>query len=98
MMSYFGLREWEFENSNIDRLASEIRSQHKFQETQNPNGIDDTEMIRDGSAVLPEKLSHLEFDMKTINWNEYFHHYLYGIKKYVFKEKDTKTSKTHYSR
>lgn len=28
----------------------------------------------------------LEFDMRTIDWNEYFFHYLPGIKKFFFKE------------
>lgn len=28
----------------------------------------------------------LEFDMKAIDWNEYFVHYLPGITKYFFKE------------
>ena len=61
MMSYFGKRQWEFENTNIQRLASKTKEM---------------------------KINHgtLEFDMKTINWEEYFHHYIPGIKKYYFKE------------
>lgn len=79
MMSYFGLREWDFENTNIDRLSAEIRSL-----TEN-NGVDNT---------------NLEFDMKTIDWEEYFVNYLPGIKKYVFKENSTNNEKClrHYTR
>lgn len=41
----------------------------------------------------------LEFDMRTIDWDEYFFHYLPGIKKYFFKEPvcDKKAIK-HYGR
>lgn len=38
----------------------------------------------------------LEFDMRTIDWNEYFFHYLPGIKKYFFKETVTKKCVAHY--
>lgn len=34
---------------------------------------------------LPQQRS-LQFDLRTIDWNEYFDHYLPGIKKYIFKE------------
>lgn len=89
MMSYFGLREWEFDNSNIDRLSSAIKSQQKMEAI--PNGIH--------NGPVPSQMgSDLEFDMKTINWNEYFYNYLPGIKKYFFKEKVSYSSKKHYSR
>lgn len=66
MMSYFGKRQWEFQNTNIQRLASKTKEM---------------------------KINHgtLEFDMKTINWEEYFHHYIPGIKKYYFKEDSAQT-------
>lgn len=80
MMSYFGLREWQFENTNIDRLASEIKKQ--------------------GGSNKFLHGANLEFDMQTIDWDEYFFHYLPGIKKYFFKEKpsDNATSLKHYTR
>lgn len=42
----------------------------------------------------------LEFDMRTIDWDEYFFHYLPGIKKYFFKESviDNRKSIKHYGR
>lgn len=88
MMSYFGLREWQYQNSNIDQLSTILRNQYR-------NGYNDKD---------PHKthLKHpdLEFDMRTINWNDYFYHYLPGIKKYFFKEKLTgnERCKKHYAR
>lgn len=40
----------------------------------------------------------LEFDIRTIDWNEYFFHYLPGIKKYFFKETVNKKCVAHYRR
>ena len=38
------------------------------------------------------------FDMKTIDWNEYFRNYIPGIKRYFFKEdcNDVKRLKSSY--
>lgn len=41
--------------------------------------------------------SYLEFDMRTIDWNEYFVHYMPGIKKYYFKDPVGDNNK-HYNR
>lgn len=73
MMSYFGLRDWKFENSNIINLSTVLQQGHK---------------------------NSLEFDMGTIDWNEYFLFYLPGIKKYFFKESysQIKESRKHYQR
>lgn len=59
MMSYFGLREWQFENKNIQKLSGKLQSKDK---------------------------EDLQFNMTAIDWIEYFHYYLPGIKKYLFKE------------
>lgn len=42
----------------------------------------------------------LQFDMTTIDWNEYFLSYLPGIKKYFFKENYSNLVHTqrHYAR
>lgn len=42
----------------------------------------------------------LEFDLKTIDWNEYFLNYMPGIKKYFFKENysNIERCKRHYRR
>lgn len=103
MMSYFGLREWQYQNSNINQLSTILRNQYR-------NGFN----VK--NAMLNEKVGHnnecvdrqmlrrkhpdLEFDMRTINWNEYFYHYLPGIKKYFFKEKlsGNERCKRHYTR
>lgn len=99
MMSYFGLREWKFCNENINELANLLKSQSKtcvqnrdsyrWQNaitSMNANGIDH----RNLNDSVHEKpfMQHrsLEFDMRTIDWKEYFFHYLPGIKKYFFKE------------
>lgn len=66
-MSFFGLREWKIENTNIQRLSEKI------------NAMKNTAM--------------LQFDMKTIKWEEYFKTYIPGIKKYHFKENPAKTAK-----
>lgn len=56
----------------------------------NSNEIESIETVGTnlhGSIVTPS-MHHrsLEFDMRTVNWKEYFFHYLPGIKKYFFKE------------
>lgn len=61
MMSYFGTREWEFTNGNVDRLLKCTRD-FKYEK------------------------GNLEFDIRKINWNEYFRNYIPGIKRYFFKE------------
>lgn len=101
MMSFFGLREWKFCNKNIDELANLLKSQKRNQTTDSyrwQNGIasihsNEKEHIKNDEAnshESNEKVSmhhrSLEFDMRTIDWKEYFYHYLPGIKKYFFKE------------
>lgn len=99
MMSYFGLREWHFRNENIDQLAELLKSQKNhlsMDEFKTPsNRCDDAtkpNVQSDGKTV------DLEFDMRTIDWNEYFYHYLPGIKKYFFKERLTNKCSKHYKR
>lgn len=103
MMSYFGLREWQYQNSNIDQLSKILRNQYR-------NGFNDKNATLSkniehnnkcvDSQILRRKHPYLEFDMRTINWDEYFYHYLPGIKKYFFKEKLTgnERCKRHYAR
>ena len=67
-MSFFGLREWKIENTNIQKLSSKI------------NAMKNT--------------SHMQFDMKTIKWEDYFKNYIPGIKKYHFKEISNKSTKS----
>lgn len=102
MMSYFGLREWKFCNENINELANLLKSQSKKNvHTRNittdayrwQNGIPSIKPTASGHGnsqdssenVLYQHRS-LEFDMRTIDWKEYFFHYMPGIKKYFFKE------------
>lgn len=61
IMSFFGMREWNFQNENIRRLTNETK---KF------------------------KFNHdnMDFDIKNIDWSEYFANYIPGIKRYFFKE------------
>lgn len=59
MMSYFGLREWQFENTNIQKMSGNLQTKDK---------------------------NELQFNIDNIDWIEYFHYYLPGIKKYLFKE------------
>lgn len=105
MMSYFGLREWQYQNSNIDQLSTILRNQYR-------NGYNGENVvlidklghntIKDNMSIQKVNKKHpdLEFDMRTINWNEYFHHYMPGIKKYFLKEKLTENEKCkkHYAR
>lgn len=65
IMSYFGLREWKFDNRNVERLWNAINQSH----------------------VLA---SQLPFDMRTIDWPEYFRHYLPGINRHYFNQTDPK--------
>lgn len=58
-MSYFGLREWKFENTNIQKVSGNLQAKDR---------------------------TDLQFNMDNIDWIEYFHDYLPGIKKYFFKE------------
>lgn len=95
MMSYFGLREWKFSNKNIDELATLLKTQSKHQTHQHSgleqqNGVNNNVQII-ANHTIHQKLnskpkSSLEFDMRTIDWDEYFCHYWPGIKKYFFKE------------
>lgn len=96
MMSYFGLREWQYQNTNIDELSTILRNQH-----QNGYNNDNLKMVEKfgqnehdtNMQRMHKKSPNLEFDMRTINWNEYFYHYLPGIKKYFFKENTTGNEK-----
>lgn len=61
--------------------------------------------IINGKCVTNNKFnrnaqSYLEFDMRTIDWDEYFFHYLPGIKKYFFKESmlDSKSCRKRYAK
>lgn len=101
MMSYFGLREWKFSNKNIDQLATLLKTQSKPQTYQH-NSLESAFSLQQQNGVhanvksiknhtIHNKLnskpkSSLEFDMRTIDWDEYFCHYWPGIKKYFFKE------------
>lgn len=120
MMSYFGLREWEFCNKNIDELANLLKSQSKLNLKKRyiatdsyrwQNGIasinsNDYEYIGNNDinsnhdSNEKDLMSHrsLEFDMRTIDWKEYFFHYLPGIKKYFFKEPITEKCVKHVRR
>lgn len=126
MMSYFGLREWNFHNQNIDQLATLLRLQQYHQRNSNKctnsnvsfacekinqselainnrNGfqIDSRHVYGKNSDCLNlQPHTYLEFDMRTIDWDEYFFHYLPGIKKYFFKERLTDNAKCikHYRR
>jgi fatty acyl-CoA reductase len=69
MMSFFGLREWNFGNENIKMLVEKTQKFHT-------------------------QKYHLEFDMRKINWNEYFHNYIPGISKYYFKESTTNAKRS----
>lgn len=100
MMSYFGLREWHFRNENIDQLAKLLKSPNNHMSTNEfkapANKCDSTTTIANGQR--DGKIVDLEFDMRTIDWNEYFYHYLPGIKKYFFKERLTNKCSNHYKR
>lgn len=115
MMSFFGLREWKFCNKNIDQLATLLKSQRKYHaQKQNgftnlirsQNGISQNSPLqrndsyRTADKSIYKAHSSLEFDMRTIDWDDYFSHYLPGIKKYVFKESipANKTCIKHYRR
>lgn len=61
IMSFFGLREWNFGNRNIQMLVEKTKN-------------------------FSYQRGSLDFDMRKINWPEYFCHYIPGIKRYYFKE------------
>lgn len=92
MMSYFGLREWHFRNENIDQLDKLLKSQN------NHLSMNESKNQSDGITQSGGKTVDLEFDMRTIDWNKYFYHYLPGIKKYFFKERLTNKCSKHYNR
>ena len=58
MMSFFGLREWNFGNQNVQRMVEKTRN---FK-------------------------NRLDFDLRNVDWKEYFRAYIPGIKRYYFKE------------
>lgn len=89
MMSYFGLREWQYQNSNIDQLSTILGNQYR-NGYNDKNAVSNAKIVHNNDCVSTHKTQQknpdLEFDMRTINWNDYFHNYLPGIKKYFFKE------------
>lgn len=103
MMSYFGLREWQYQNTNIDQLSTILRNQY-LNGCNDKNAVSNEKIGHNNDCVSTHKTQQknpdLEFDMRTINWNDYFHHYLPGIKKYFFKETLTgnEKCKKHYAR
>lgn len=58
MMSFFGLREWNFGNQNVQRMVEKTRN---FK-------------------------NRLDFDVRNVDWREYFRAYIPGIKRYYFNE------------
>ncbi|KAG5674307.1 hypothetical protein PVAND_004285 [Polypedilum vanderplanki] len=62
IMSFFGLREWNVRNRNIQALLEKTKNFHY-------------------------QRGDLDFDMRNINWHEFFRNYIPGIKRYHFKEK-----------
>lgn len=60
-MSYFGSRQWEIENQNIQKLSQKVKQ-------------------------LKNYSADLEFDMRKINWNDYFKNYIPGFRNYYYKE------------
>lgn len=66
------------------------------------NGIETIENVEtnlhDSNGNISMHYRSLEFDMRTINWKEYFFHYLPGIKKYFFKEPVTEKCVKHVRR
>ncbi|XP_059612936.1 fatty acyl-CoA reductase wat [Phlebotomus argentipes] len=70
-------------------------------------GLRDWKFANDNIRQLNGLISHrnrqlysLDFEMEKINWNEYFRHYIPGIKKYHFKEdaKNLQNTQLHYKR
>lgn len=61
IMSFFGLREWNVGNQNIQMLLEKTKN-FSFQ-----------------------RGSH-DFDMRNINWTEFFRNFIPGIKRYYFRE------------
>lgn len=76
MMSYFGLREWRFSNENISQLVKSMKFSEKSTIVQDSGA---------GVGVSDSMQKLLEFDMRAIDWNEYFIYYLPGITKYFYK-------------
>jgi alcohol-forming fatty acyl-CoA reductase len=68
MMSFFGLREWNFGNRNVEMLLEKTRN-FRYQH------------------------ANMDFDMRKINWEEYFRNYIPGIKRYYLKENIDKSSR-----
>ncbi|PZC72130.1 hypothetical protein B5X24_HaOG211835 [Helicoverpa armigera] len=59
VMAYFATREWKFDNSNTQKLYSEMCEADK----------------------------HLfDFDMSTMDWNDYFYNYIRGVRVYLLKD------------
>lgn len=73
IMSYFGTRQWTFQNKNVQSLVEKTKN-FQFQR---------------GS---------MDFDMRNINWPEYFRNYIPGIKRYFLKEDcdDVRALKSSY--
>lgn len=109
MMSYFGLREWQFQNTNIDRLATLMKSSTNCNNNNNNdisytnnnnnslNAMNNNQNTTVNTSSNQNKQyagkTDLEFDMNTIDWDAYFFNYLPGIKKYFFKEHLTDNGK-----
>lgn len=77
------------QNRNI--MTDPYRWQQNDTASINSNGIEaiknvGTNASHDSNGKFSMHHRSLEFDMRTINWKEYFFHYLPGIKKYFFKE------------
>lgn len=59
LLSYFSLGQWDFKNTNVQKLWNNI------------NNVDKT--------LYP-------FNMKDLNWNQYFKYNVIGIRTYLMKE------------
>jgi alcohol-forming fatty acyl-CoA reductase len=48
--------------------------------------VENGNIVRLDQKLMSQGITEFEFDVKTIDWNEYFENYIPGFKKYYFKE------------
>lgn len=91
MMAFFCLRDWKFSSKNVDDLANLLKSQSKKQCNESDLKIDsisknhvNSKEVRHCSIAKDKAKStpNLEFELRNVDWNEYFLNYVPGIIQY----------------
>lgn len=90
-MAFFDQRDWKFSSKNVDDLANLLRSPSKEHcndsdlknDSISKNNVNSKEVRHRSIAKDKTKSTpYLEFELRKVDWDEYFLNYVPGILQY----------------